>query len=314
MFVRAGRVRKLPNVFLSYRRSDEPYAATLISEQLKSAFGKESVFFDVDDVPYGVDFREYIQERVDRCDVLLVVIGDGWLGEDGSGMQRLKNPSDYVRIEIETALNRDIPVIPLPVRNAEMPTEAELPEAISSLAYRNGCDLRVGPGLIDKLKTLVESIHQLESVEPGLSQATTETMAGDPTKVGGHGMRSIDEIMAFIQDSRRFKSKTEVIKRSSVLLMYRSTTQCTWLVATNERLYCVLEDKTNIRLKWSRDRERTFLDGELLFEIVERDRPTHTDTKLVDIGSDHKGWIYSKSLFEKGISVPIQNLIAKNMA
>ena len=62
--------------------NDDPYAATLIYDQLAQQFGEESVYFDVDSVPHGLDFRTHIQQAVEKCDVLLVVIGDKWLERD----------------------------------------------------------------------------------------------------------------------------------------------------------------------------------------------------------------------------------------
>ena len=139
----------MPTVFISYRRTDDPFAAQSIYDRLRAKFGAESVYFDIDSVPAGVDFREHIQDAVGECDVLLVVIGEKWLDPDDQGHQPLENPADFVRIEVETALNRDIPVIPVPVGNARIPREAELPPAISALAYHNAREVRPGTALID---------------------------------------------------------------------------------------------------------------------------------------------------------------------
>jgi len=57
----------------------------------------------------------------------------------------LDDLDDFVRIEIETALRRDIPVIPVLVSNAPMPEAQDLPPAIRDLAYRNGRVVRPDP-------------------------------------------------------------------------------------------------------------------------------------------------------------------------
>ncbi|HEY9662941.1 MAG TPA: hypothetical protein V6C65_31235, partial [Allocoleopsis sp.] len=71
-------------------------------------------FKDVDSIPFGVDVRTHLSQGVGHCRVLVAVIGSTWLNvEDGEGNRRLDNPNDWVRAEIETALGRKIPVIPL---------------------------------------------------------------------------------------------------------------------------------------------------------------------------------------------------------
>ena len=124
-----------------------------------------AVFKDVDSIPLGFDFKEYLDEKVSECNVLLAIIGDRWLeARDSTGRRRLENPYDFVRIEIESALSRGIPVIPLLVRGALMPLEEELPTGLRKLVYRNGIQIRPDPDfhrdtdrLISALKRYVES-------------------------------------------------------------------------------------------------------------------------------------------------------------
>lgn len=90
---------------------------------------------DVDDIPLGVDFTRYIDEKVGQCEALLAVIGRDWLNAtDEEGNRRLEQLGDYVRIELESALKRKIPVVPLLVRRASMPEADELPESIRDFA------------------------------------------------------------------------------------------------------------------------------------------------------------------------------------
>jgi len=78
------------------------------------------------------------EEGVTKCGVLLVVIGREWVdAKDEHGVRRLNDPSDFVRIETASALKRDIPVIPVLVRGAQMPTPEQLPDDLKELAYRN---------------------------------------------------------------------------------------------------------------------------------------------------------------------------------
>jgi len=89
---------------------------------------------DVDTIRPGLDFVDVVQEAVGSCDALIAVIGREWLGaSDGSGRRRLENPEDLVRLEIATALQRDIRVIPVLVQGAQMPAITDLPEGLKVL-------------------------------------------------------------------------------------------------------------------------------------------------------------------------------------
>ena len=97
---------------------------------------------DVDAIQPGRDFRKAIHENVGRCSIFLAVIGPDWLDvKSNVGSRRLDDENDYVRLEIATALRRDIPVVPVLVRGARMPKSDQLPEDIRDLAYRNSVEL-----------------------------------------------------------------------------------------------------------------------------------------------------------------------------
>ena len=109
-------------IFISYRRDDSAYITGMLTENLQEVFGKTSVFLDVDTIPFGVDFRKHINRAVGECNILLAVIGDAWIdAATDDGHRRIDSPSDYVRLEIESALKRDIPVVPVLVDNARIP-------------------------------------------------------------------------------------------------------------------------------------------------------------------------------------------------
>src|SRR5689334_25411466 len=104
----------MPQIFLSYRRGPTGYVATLLAEELRARFGSDSVFMDVDSIPVGVDFRDRLTAAVADCQVLLVLIGDDWTTTRlANGSRRIDDPDDFVRVEIEAALQRGIPVVPV---------------------------------------------------------------------------------------------------------------------------------------------------------------------------------------------------------
>lgn len=119
----ASTSKVLGRIFMSYRREDTAYPAGWLFDRLTSHFGRGQVFKDVDSIELGDDFGEVITTAVGSCDVLLALIGDRWLTiTDENGRRRLDNPNDFVRLEIETALTRNVRVIPILVEGPPCPT------------------------------------------------------------------------------------------------------------------------------------------------------------------------------------------------
>jgi hypothetical protein len=134
-------------------------------------FGESALFMDVDDIPLGVDFTRYIDDKVGQCEVLLAVIGRDWLSAtDADGNRRLDLPGDFVRIELESALKRDIPVVPLLVRRASMPKAKELPESIRDFSKRNGMPVRADPDFRTDIDRLIQGLeHDMTGRRPLVS-------------------------------------------------------------------------------------------------------------------------------------------------
>jgi TIR domain len=129
-------------IFISYRREDTEGHAGRLFEDLRAAFGDDSVFMDVAGIEPGKDFRKVIDTKVASCSVLLCLIGRHWLGvKDTKGRSRLDDPADFVRLETGSALRRDISVVPVLVHGATMPTQDDLPADLKELAFRNGVEL-----------------------------------------------------------------------------------------------------------------------------------------------------------------------------
>lgn len=149
-------------IFISYRRSDSHDVTGRIYDRLSEHFGRDVVFKDVHSIPFGVDFRTHLNQGVGNCLVLVAVIGPSWLSvQDGDGKRRLDNPDDWVRAEIETALTREIPVIPLLVSGARLPKVAELPEPLKPLAYHNAAQARPDPDFHRDLDRLIRRLEEI---------------------------------------------------------------------------------------------------------------------------------------------------------
>jgi TIR domain len=124
--------------FISYRRA-RPHAPARFAEQLSAS--NVEVFFDIDGIPVGEKFPDIIERSLRRSDVLFVAIDDEWL-VDEEGVHRLNNPRDWVRREIELALELRIPVIPVLIDKASMPRQDDLPESLRELTEFQSVRLR----------------------------------------------------------------------------------------------------------------------------------------------------------------------------
>jgi hypothetical protein len=140
--VSGQRVSEGKLVFLCYRRDDTEDAAGRLQDRLITAYGADRVFMDIDSVPLGIDFVDHVAKQISKCSAVIVMMGRQWLTiTDRRGRRRLDLADDVVRLEIAAALERKIPVIPILVQDAEMPSADDLPDNLQSLARRNGIDL-----------------------------------------------------------------------------------------------------------------------------------------------------------------------------
>lgn len=132
----------MARVFISYRREDSAGSTGRLAEFLRRQLGRDQVFMDIDNIPGGADFVDAIKTSVGSCDSLLAVIGSRWLSvKDAKGQSRLHDADDYIRLEIATALSRNVKVIPVLVDGAEMPKADDLPNDLKSLVRRNAVEI-----------------------------------------------------------------------------------------------------------------------------------------------------------------------------
>jgi hypothetical protein len=130
-------------IFINYRREEAGHVAGRLHDSLAPRFGRDKLFMDVDNIPVGRDFEEYLNSQVAACDAMLAIIGPNWLtAKDETGQRRLDNSGDFVAIEIGAALARDIPVVPVLVDGARMPKPSELPDSLKLLARRQAVQVR----------------------------------------------------------------------------------------------------------------------------------------------------------------------------
>jgi hypothetical protein len=146
-------------IFISYLREVSAGHAGRIADKLIDHFGEDRIFQDIVSIEPGEDFAEAIDRAVDSSGVLLAVIDRNWAATD--------DPDDYVRREIAAALKRNVPVMPLRIQGAAMPSRAELPEDLEPLARLNAIELHesVWREQMQKLITLVDGMLRREPVD-----------------------------------------------------------------------------------------------------------------------------------------------------
>ena len=132
----------MAGIFVSYRRSGASSSTYRLVNELQREFGEAKIFLDVESIDPGVPFAEAISNAISKCNVVLVVIGPSWLEmKNEQGQRRLDEPKDWIRREIEIALESRAKVIPVLVEGAKVPEAEDLPESIASLAGLNGYEL-----------------------------------------------------------------------------------------------------------------------------------------------------------------------------
>ena len=129
-------------VFVSYRRGDASAWAGRLRDGLTARLDEDDVYQDVVTIDAGEDFALSINSALERCDVVLAVIGPQWLSIVGTdGDRRLDDPDDYVRIELSRALALNKRVIPVLVGGATMPAADRLPDDLTQLGLRQAFTL-----------------------------------------------------------------------------------------------------------------------------------------------------------------------------
>ena len=186
----SGAAGKNPKIVVSYRRTDAAMAGRIF-DRLAQHFGKANLFIDIDDVPFGVDFRKHIDDALQASDMMIAVVGEKWLGPQAGGKLRIMNEADPVRVELETALRRGITVLPVLLDGTSMPDAAELPERIRDFAYRNAFEVESGRDFNVHVERLIRAMEQILGVKAKVAPAEVSTLLGPPTYAGSDAVSRV---------------------------------------------------------------------------------------------------------------------------
>ena len=151
----------MASIVISYRRDDTSDITGRIHDRLRGYYGKDAVFRDIENIPPGIDFRQHIRETLLRAKVLLAVMGPRWLGPRQDGQLRIAAADDPVRIEIETALQIGLPLIPVLVGGAVMPKAEEIPQSLGNFAFLNAFVVDPGRDFHHNVDRLIAHVNAI---------------------------------------------------------------------------------------------------------------------------------------------------------
>jgi hypothetical protein len=166
----------MAKIFVSYRRADADTEAGRIADWLDRHFGEDEVFMDIDAIAPGAAFRSVIGETIAEIDALVAVIGRSWVDiTDEEGRRRLDDPNDVLRLEVASALERGVLVIPVCVQGASVPKQEQLPAELQPLVERNALSLsntNWRPGM-DRLIAALDGRSRSSGGSPGAAPFAT---------------------------------------------------------------------------------------------------------------------------------------------
>lgn len=141
-------------VFISYRRDDSIVHARLIYAELSQRLGSDAVFMDIEDIPYGGDFKQAIDSRLNDSAIVIAVIGPRW----SELLRQRAGSDDYVHYELARALALGKRLLPVLVGKATPPAAADLPSDLQSLRRLNQLTLD-DRSLKPHLNALLEAVQ-----------------------------------------------------------------------------------------------------------------------------------------------------------
>src|SRR5262249_3529811 len=147
--------------FISYRSLDTRQIAGRVYDRLEREFSKNEIFFDVDTIPFGVDFKQHISSAVSSSAAVLVLVGEKWLNPWKRSLWPFgsKLKEDFVQLEIESALDLDVPIMPLLVDNVAMPHVENLPNSMVVFVSLNAAVIRSGRDFNKDMDLVLDTVR-----------------------------------------------------------------------------------------------------------------------------------------------------------
>ena len=171
------------DICISYRRADSQAITGRIFDRLIAHYGHGSVFMDIDNIPAGIDFRQYLNKTLQKATVLLAIVGPKWLGAGKGGPDRIHDESDPVRVELETALRNGLAIIPVLIGNRKMPGAAQVPSSLKDFVFINAVTVDPGVDFDHHMQRLIFHIDAIFAAKgkAAVRAPARETVPARPT-------------------------------------------------------------------------------------------------------------------------------------
>jgi hypothetical protein len=135
-----------------------------IFDRFVARFGAHFVYMDINNIPYGTNYRKHIDDALNESDVLVAIVGPDWLrSRNDNEPARILDTDDPIRLEIQTALQRNIKVIPVLVDGTKMPRTSDLPRSLEEFAFLNAIDLESGRDFDVHMERLIRAAELIIS-------------------------------------------------------------------------------------------------------------------------------------------------------
>jgi TRAP-type C4-dicarboxylate transport system substrate-binding protein len=171
----------MAKILISYRRADTQAMAGRLFDRLSARYGEPAVFMDIDAIPFGIDFRQHIADALRECDVLVALVGPNWLGRRDGG-SRIDDAADPVRVELDGAFERGIPIVPVLIDDARMPSEAELPSSLKRFAFLNAAPVDSGRDFRPHVDRLMRSLDGILAAKGVAVSGASVAVAAAPSR------------------------------------------------------------------------------------------------------------------------------------
>ncbi len=192
----------MSGIVVLYRRMDSAFETNAIVVEVARKYGRGNVFYDIDTIPPGINFLEYITRGISQAALVVCVIGNNWFGISESGSRRIDSPQDFVLLELQVALKYRIPIIPVLVQGAQMPSSEQLPTSIASFAELNGISLHNMSDLT-LLLMVIEDLAKIRHLFPSSTGAAEMPISAIPPIFWSRSSVDIDWCQCFADTINR---------------------------------------------------------------------------------------------------------------
>ena len=218
------------NIFISYREKDTAGETGRLVDMLKQYFYEDQIFMDIDKIEPGVDFTDVINNSLEACDVMLAVIGPNWTAKNATNSTaRINDSNDWVRLEIATALERKIRVVPVLVDGGTLPPGEELPEDLQPLLKRQAYEISNKRWRYDT-ENLVAFLEKSVGIPTRQTKVTTPVKTSSSTvgsiiKYGLIGLGALFVILVIYYMGAGNAAKTNTVNDNNNSLYNKPSTQ-----------------------------------------------------------------------------------------